>query len=80
MIDRIGARLARTSPLWVAVGTVGASALSFLFQGYLSLMLSDSAFGVISSAIVVAVALSYFSYYGAQNVMLDIVNKNIDDS
>lgn len=80
MIDRIGARLARTSPLWVAVGTVGASALSFLFQGYLSLMLSDSAFGVISSAIVVAVALSFFSSFGAQNVMLDFVKKKSADS
>lgn len=54
---------------------MGASAFSFLFQGFLSLMLTDSAFGAISSAIVTAVGLSFFAAFGAQNVMLDFVKK-----
>lgn len=80
MISRLGARLRRASPLWVAVGTIGASGFSFLFQGYLSLILSDSAFGAISSAIVVAVALGFLAALGAQNVMLDFIKRRAMDS
>lgn len=68
---RLRSLLPRHGAVWIALGTLAASAFSFLFQGALSLMLSDSAFGAMSSAIVTAVGLSFFSSFGAQNVMLD---------
>jgi O-antigen/teichoic acid export membrane protein len=79
LIRRIGSRLARRSAIWVAIGTIGASGMSFLFQGYLSVILPDAAFGSISSAIVMAVALSIFLSAGAQNVMLDLVKRQSMD-
>lgn len=72
---RLRSLLPRHGAVWIALGTLAASAFSFLFQGALSLMLSDSAFGAMSSAIVTAVGLSFFSSFGAQNVMLELVKK-----
>lgn len=75
LIRWFGLLLPRHSAVWVALGTIGGSGLSFLFQGALSLMLTDSAFGAISSAIVTAVGLSIFASFGAQYVMLDFVKR-----
>lgn len=64
-------RLSFGGRAWVALGTIGAAALSFAFQAYLSFVLSDSQFGAVSASIVTAVALAVLIAYGAQNVMLD---------
>lgn len=69
----------RHSALWVLVGTIVAAGLSFLFQGYLSFVLTDSEFGTISTTIVWAVALSLFASAGVQNVMLDFIKGRKDD-
>lgn len=63
----------RTSPIWIAIGTIGAAGLSFLFQGLLSVTLSDAEFGLMSSSIILALAFSVFATMGAQDVTLHLV-------
>ncbi|MBD7958583.1 hypothetical protein H9651_13110 [Microbacterium sp. Sa4CUA7] len=62
-------------PIWVAGGTMVAAALSFAFQTGLSLIMSESAFGVVASAMIGAAALAVFTSMGSQNVMLDAVER-----
>lgn len=68
---------ARRSAIWIGFGTIAAAGLSALFQGLLSVQLSEVEFGIFSSALVIAVSISMISAMGAQNVFLQLVKSNV---
>jgi O-antigen/teichoic acid export membrane protein len=59
--------------MWIAAGAVAAAGFSFLFQALLSVFLADAEFGMVSSSIVLALALSVFASMGAPDVTLHLV-------
>jgi Membrane protein involved in the export of O-antigen and teichoic acid len=63
----------RTNSAWIAIGTIGAAAISFLFQGILSVVLTDADFGLMTSSLILGLSFSVLLSMGAQDVTLHLV-------